>query len=71
MNAFAQGLGDGADEGDQRSLAVGSRDMDHGRQAALRMAECREQTLDASKRQVDRLRVQRLEALKQRDAFRD
>ena len=71
MNAFAQGLGDGADESDQRSLAVGSRDMDHGRQAALGTVKGREQTLDAPERQVDRLRVQRFEALEQRDASRD
>jgi hypothetical protein len=48
MHGFAQGLGDGADEGDQRSLAVGTRDMDYRRQLALRMAKCREQALDAS-----------------------
>jgi hypothetical protein len=45
--------------------------MDYRRQLALRMAKCREQALDASKRQIDRLRVQRLEALEQREAFRD
>jgi len=71
MNALAQGLRDGAHEGDQRSLAVGPGDVDHRRQTALRMVKCCEQTLDASKRQVDRLRVQRLEALKQRHASRD
>jgi hypothetical protein len=45
--------------------------MDHRRQAALRMVKCCEQTLDAPERQVDRLRVERLQALKQRDASRD
>ena len=47
MHPLAQGLGDGADEGDQRALAVGAGDMDHGRQAALGMVKGREQTLDA------------------------
>ena len=68
MHALAQRLGDGADEGDERALAVGAGDMDHGRQLLLGMVKGREQTLDAPERQIDRLRVQRLQALEQRVA---
>src|SRR6478736_5951269 len=71
MHALTQRLGDGSDEGDQRSLAIGAGDMDHWGQLALWMPEACEQALDAPKRQVDGLRVQRLEALEQRHASRD
>ena len=71
MHALAQRLGDGADEGEQRALAVGAGDMHHRRQAPLGMAERREQAFDAPERQIDRLRMQRLQPLKQRVACRD
>ena len=71
MGALAECLSHGADKGDQRALAVGAGDMNHRRQAPLGMAKGCEQPLDAAKRQIDRLRVQRLEALEQGDARRD
>ena len=41
MHAPAQGPGHGANEGDERALAVGAGDMNHRRQTALGMAEGR------------------------------
>ena len=71
MHALAHRLGDGAEEGEERALAVGAGDMHHGRQLLLGVAERGEQTLDPPERQVDRLRVQLLQALEQRVAGRD
>ncbi len=63
-------FGDGAQEGERRSLAVGAGHVHDGRQLVLRIPERGEQALDAAERQVDRLRMQLLEALKQRVAHR-
>ena len=42
VRALPEPLGDGAQESDQRALAVGAGHMHHRRQAPLGMAECRE-----------------------------
>ena len=62
MDAQPRGLGDGADEGDGRTLAVGAGDMDDGRQAMLGIAERRAQDAHPLQRQVDTLRVPRAQA---------
>ena len=46
VHALAKGLGHGAQERDQRALAVGAGHMNHGRQMLLGMAKCGEQVLD-------------------------
>ncbi len=58
----AAGLQNRPHERDGRALAVGAGDVDHGRQAALRMVQPREQPLDAAERQVDGAGVERQEA---------
>ena len=63
MRAVAGRLGDGAQIGHGRALAVGPRDMDDRRQAVLRIAEIGEQPLDAVEREVDRLGVERGQAV--------
>ena len=68
MNTFAHRLGDGAQEGEEGALAIRAGDMDDRRQLLLGMAKGREQTLDAPEREIDRLRVQLLQALEQRIA---
>ena len=60
MHALAGGLQDRAQEGDGGALAVGTGDVDHRRQLALRMIERGEQTLHAIERQIDALGVQRV-----------
>ena len=57
VDAQARRLGDGADEGDGRALAVGPGDMDHRRQAVLRVAEGGAQHAHPLQRQIDALRV--------------
>src|SRR5579862_126524 len=49
----------GARERAGRTLAVRPRDVDHGRQAALGMAELAQEALDAVQHQVDLLGMQR------------
>ncbi len=62
MHALAGRFEDGADEGDGRALAVGPGHMDHRRQMPLRMAERRQQALDAIERQIDAFGMQRQQA---------
>ena len=61
VHALAGGLQHRLQEGRERALAVGAGDVDHRRQAVLRVAELGEQRLDAAERQVDQPRMQRLE----------
>ena len=56
----------GAQEGDHRALAVGPGDVDDRGQVRLRMAEAREQPLDAAERKVDQLGVQPGQAVEDR-----
>ena len=71
MHAFAERLGDGAGESEERAFAVGAGDMQHRRQLLLGMTECGEQALDPPERQVDRLRMELFQPLQQRIARRD
>ena len=71
MHAFAERLGDGAGEGEERAFAVGAGDMQHRRQLLLGMTERGEQALDPPERQVDRLRMELFQPLQQRIARRD
>ena len=71
MHAFAERLGDGAGEGEERALAVGAGDMQHRGKLLLGMAERGKQALDPPERQVDRLRMQLFQPLQQRIARRD
>ena len=50
VDALARRLGDGAQEGAGAALAVGAGDVDHRRQAALGMAERRQQAVAAGPR---------------------
>ena len=59
-------LGDGAQIGAGRALAVGSGDMDHRPHRKLGVAERGQQPLDATGGQVDQRRVQRPKALDRR-----
>ena len=59
VDPVAGGFEAGAQGRDRRALAVGAGDMDDRRQLVLRIAERRQQPLDAAERQVDQLRVQR------------
>ena len=70
MHALAKRLSNGAREGKVRTFAVGAGHMHNRGQSSLGMPEPREQALDASERQVDRLRVQLLQPLEQRLARR-
>src|SRR5207248_5063764 len=63
VDAIAGGFETGAQCREGRSLAVGARDMNRGRQPVLRVAERGEQALDAAQGQVDLFRVQRHQAL--------
>ena len=58
MDTLAGRFQNRANEGDRRSLAVGSRDMNDGRQAVLRPAQFLQQVERAAQRQVDFLRMQ-------------
>ena len=46
VHAFAERLGDGAGEGEERAFAVGAGDMQHRGKLVLRVAETAEQPLD-------------------------
>ncbi len=48
MHLQTRRLGNGADQGNGRSLAVGPRHMDDRRQSVLRMAQCRAKSLHTS-----------------------
>ena len=52
-------LGDGADQGDGRPLAVGARHMDYRRKLVLRIAKGRAQHAHSFQRKVDPLGVAR------------
>ena len=71
VDAIALRFGDGAQEGDERALAVGAGDMEDRRQPLLGRAERGKQPLDAAKRKIDRFRVQRFQAIEQRRACRN
>jgi len=64
VHAQAGRLGDGAQDGDRRSLAVGAGDMNHRRQPALGIAERRAQAVHPPQRQVDQLGMQQAKPLK-------
>ena len=55
MNAVSRRFQHGAQIGDDGALAVGARDMDDRRQAALGMAQAFQQAPGAIERQVDDL----------------
>ena len=59
MNALPRGFEHGAQERDDRTLAVGAADMDDRWQLVLRMTKGRQQPLDTRERQVDALGMQR------------
>ena len=63
MDPVAGGLEQRPRKGGGRSLAVGAGDVDHRRQAILRIAEPIEQPRDAVQRKVETLRMQRHQAL--------
>ncbi len=65
VDAEAGRLEDRPHEGDGRALAIGAGDMDHRRQALLRIAEALEQAQYAAEREVDQLGMQRQEARQQ------
>src|SRR3546814_12532860 len=58
LHAPACRLQHGAQEGDQRALALGARDVNDRGQASLRVAEAIKQPLDAATREVDALGVE-------------
>ena len=53
LHAPPGGLEHGVQHGERRALAVGARDVHHGRQAPLGIAEVPEQALDALEREID------------------
>jgi len=59
VHARAAGLEHGAQIGADRTLAVGSGDVKHGRQFSFRMSEGGEQALDPFQHQVDAFGMQR------------
>ena len=61
VHALAGGLQHGFQKGCERALAVGAGDVNHRRQAILRIAELGQQRLDTAERKVDQPRMQRLE----------
>ena len=63
MDPQARRLGDGPDEGDGRTLAVGAGNMDDGRQPVLRITQRRTQDAHPVQRQVDPLRMPRAQSL--------
>src|SRR5271166_2287637 len=62
MHAKAGRLGHGSDERAGATLAVGARDMDHRRQARVRMSQAGEQAAQTTEAEVDQPRMQSLEA---------
>ena len=63
MHAIARALQHRAQIGADRTFAVGARDMDDRRQFFLRMAERRQQALDAIQHQIDALGMKRQQPL--------
>ena len=59
VHAFAGGFEHRPHEGDRRTFAIGAGNVDQGRQAPFWIIESRKQSLDAAKRQVDALGMQR------------
>ena len=63
MHAVARGLETGPHRGHRRAFALGAGDVHDRRKVVLRIAQRREQPLDAAERQIDQLRMQPAEAL--------
>ena len=70
VNAAAGSLEKGLQKRGHRTLSVGARNVDHGRQLGLRAAELGQQALNTSQRQIDKLRVQKLHLSEKRVARR-
>ena len=66
MHALPSRFTDGAQKGAGRTLAIGARHMDHGRQAPFRMAELGEQSLHPAQAQINKFGVERMETLHNR-----
>jgi hypothetical protein len=58
VHALARRLQHGFEVGHGRAFAVGAGDVDDGRHPGLRVAELRQQPLDAAQREVDELGMQ-------------
>ena len=67
MHALSRCLGHGAHEGACAAFAVGARNMDHRRQALLRMIQLCQQILQPLEAEIDQPRMQSVEA--RDDAF--